>query len=983
MWRVKANYWDAFHHKIEQLFLHAGGGISNVSGMETNLPEDVTLGYKLLEILISMPDMSISTGMVIPTELSFEIINRFSYSSLPLNIYKIVSSCISVTSKLVLDYPEDILLTMRAGIFPRFNNWYLKPLEFAQAMSFDGGLVASWLSGIETIQHSYPILSAYLDTLSSYLAVKHSETSMYTIEIPGMVFLLQSVLPKLDTWYFKSNSERIDLWLKSVMCLHRALDSNLPRDDKRNELQLIVAHSLLYLEPRHALLKLVRTGERMLHNKMLTETDWISGRGFKLIKSVQLALSVVNRLLMIRKSLDSAHDERSPLEIALYSSPSLPNGLLIVPTIVDYLYVWFSPSLQAMAVRLLKKFAEGFSMSLLVCMGMDGTTIRETFASRLMSPTCSVEVKVAIIELVTVCLERQPGLTEALFNIMHQAERKRIFPRPADEFLTEGCSQFLHLYLMRISSEEYIVYDRLYDSAMNLLRAMWYHQNEILVNFFRKRPKFWSHLLAPLFRDLVSNVKGYSQLIDIITLELFKNSALEADFTQNLTNLLNKRSNHWEKLVRYVLQGDLSDDDSEISSTNQSSATLEDKSNMQQLYESNLESWYHFIEVLTNERLSKTYVMDPVQAHLLTNCTFDALLAHIKRSERDVKTVKITMLLASLALHCVNAWKLMCVGNSQVFKEKLRELTQEIVQSYRSYTKPLRQTLLSVLLGSLHLIRSTVAEDVAMIDYLLGLTCDLAAGELKELRETAANVHRTTSAPRTANTTAMASAPEEIKESQNMEILKGIRECTPATLAICLVTQLLRPLDFNKQRKRKATCMQLGKMIPELVSCLAVTLQHQPYFRFSRASLGLLGIIARSPYAPQPFSEDAIAKMWLALIPPVDIKYSMLETIYQDHPGSQWRCQDWWLLYSLGLDFITGLVMYHNSAVYIPQIVLFLGSHEHQLQEVSTLLRHTADPVAADLIQSLTDLVSSLNRNSLFWESIQPTVRQTLIVSIA
>lgn len=127
------------------------------------------------------------------------------------------------------------------------------------------------------------------------------------------------------------------------------------------------------------------------------------------MKSVQLALSVVNRLLMYRKKLGMDMVERSPLEAALYASPSLPNALLIVPTIVDYLYVWFSPALQAMAVRLLKKFAEGFSMSLLVCMGMDGTAIRETFASRLMSPTCGVEVKVAILELVTVCIDKQPG----------------------------------------------------------------------------------------------------------------------------------------------------------------------------------------------------------------------------------------------------------------------------------------------------------------------------------------------------------------------------------------------------------------------------------------------------------------------------------------------------------------------------------------------------------------------------------------------
>lgn len=102
---------------------------------------------------------------------------------------------------------------------------------------------------------------------------------------------------------------------------------------------------------------------------------------------------------------------------------------------------------------------------------------------------------------------------------MHQAERRRIFPRPADEFPTEGCTRFLDLYLERVRKEEDIIYDRLYDSTMNLLRAMWYHRNEILVSFFRKRSDFWSKLFAPLFRKLVTRVRGYSQLLDIITLE--------------------------------------------------------------------------------------------------------------------------------------------------------------------------------------------------------------------------------------------------------------------------------------------------------------------------------------------------------------------------------------------------------------------------------------------------------------------------------
>lgn len=70
-----------------------------------------------------------------------------------------------------------------------------------------------------------------------------------------------------------------------------------------------------------------------------------------------------------------------------------------------------------------------------------------------------------------------------------------------------------------------------------------------------------------------------------------------------------------------------------------------------------------------------------------------------------------------------------------------------------------------------------------------------------------------------------------------------------------------------------------------------------------------------------------------------------------------------------------------SSSSYISYVVTFLGSHEYQLIEVSTLLRHTADPVAADLIQSLISLVSTLSTKPVYWESIQPSVRETLVVS--
>ena len=99
---------------------------------------------------------------------------------------------------------------------------------------------------------------------------------------------------------------------------------------------------------------------------------------------------------------------------------------------------------------------------------------------------------------------------------------------------------------------------------------------------------------------------------------------------------------------------------------------------------------------------------------------------------------------------------------------------------------------------------------------------------------------------------------------------------------------------------------------------------------------------------------------------------------------SQWRCQEWWPLYTAGLEFVSSLVT--GSCLVstsVSAVVMYLGSHEHLLTEGSTLLRHTADPVAADLIQSLVTLISALSVMPIFWESVHPSVRETLVVSFS
>lgn len=322
----------------------------------------------------------------------------------------------------------------------------------------------------------------------------------------------------------------------------------------------------------------------------------------------------------------------------------------------------------------------------------------------------------------------------------------------------------------------------------------------------------------------------------------------------------------------------------------------------------------------------------------------------------------------------------MCVGDSRIFKIRLSQLTQEIAQTYRGFGKSLRQTLISLLLGCVQLVKSTLAEDSTSLEYLLAHSCTIAFYEIEELKEVMQLERRKQQLP--VDRKSEDKTTQKKTHCHSAETLRGIRDSLPATLAISLVTQLLRSYverNASVKYRRRASCVQLRQMIPELMTCVGHTLQRYPYIKFSAAALSLLGIISRSPYCPHPINDNDIAKLWLKLLPPADISHSMLDSLYDDSANGRWRCQDWWPLYTLALEFLIGLVTSETHMVYINQVVIFLNSHEHHLMVVSTLLRHTADLLAADLIQSLVALIHAVATQTYVWNAIEQSVRETLI----
>lgn len=300
------------------------------------------------------------------------------------------------------------------------------------------------------------------------------------------------------------------------------------------------------------------------------------------------------------------------------------------------------------------------------------------------------------------------------------------------------------------------------------------------------------------------------------------------------------------------------------------------------MYETNLESWYQLLVVLTGERTSSTYSIGCKQAQLTTKLALNHLLLRLKQIppksvKLRVSDVKLKMLLISISLRCITSWQEKCVGEQNVeedLKIKLVESVQEIGQSYESYGKSLKPVLISLILNWIEIVKSHLEKDETIVEYLLSQACSLALHDIEELREAVRKRDKKRKFESDTDTECREEAEELVAEC----------ECIPATLTLCLVTRLLRfKVETIKKngRKPKSTSLQLRQLMPELLTTVGITLPKHPYLKFSKAALILLSVIARSFYETMPVNDETIAKLWLGLTPPKNLKNSLLETLYK------------------------------------------------------------------------------------------------------
>lgn len=425
----------------------------------------------------------------------------------------------------------------------------------------------------------------FAKTLNFGFILQKKATDYDTFEIPGIIFILQDILPKFSDWVMEIGTREQEILFDCITLLFNILREPIEDPTKPNiklfqVLQKICIFDLLHITNGKVVLHIVAKGNQHLEMLMQSETNWLSGPVIQYLYIVQMCLTIL--MLLFQKKQLVAPNEDMPLEVLMFTQPKEEDSLKIIRNIASYMDHIFNKQLPVLACRILRKFALKLQISLHGCFDMDSNQIRYVFIHRLRSKMESSDLKIAILDFIIACVQRQPGLTQTFFS------------KPTSEDDIQGDESLLGLmeeFLDSMSIEAEFLNDPTLRSMMSLFHELWKSQKQVVVSVMRSNDKFWTKLCSPLKFKIMNNlVKSYSQIFNIVSLELYANTTrIDTHLKEVLKDLLDV-DGYFKKWLVFIFEekvvklGEMDVDlDLEITVPN---------------YLSLLESWKNFICVI-------------------------------------------------------------------------------------------------------------------------------------------------------------------------------------------------------------------------------------------------------------------------------------------------------------------------------------------------------------------------------------------------
>ncbi|CAH2050074.1 unnamed protein product, partial [Iphiclides podalirius] len=907
--RTPYSYWTIFNNEIEKVLDRKQHHKHNINVTLERVFEGTNVLKGVLQSLVE--DKEISKSLVGPSEGVFDVLLRFMRAEDP--PLPLLVECLNICTTLVTLFPKEIHLRLiNTGLLPRIINHQLTHVEYANGASFDSSAVGSYLVIIEQPSGSYQFLGAYIDMLCAFHESSTEERITSEIILPGLVFVLREVLPNICGWRYVGSAERRRLLHRCSKLLTSLLEPSKDANKASALLKRTCIYSLLYTENALELLKIVSVGNEQLEQMIQDDTNWISGTGSQYISSIQRCLAIVMFALRL-KTMVADESEVTPLERLIFAQNKQKDLLKVVPKITSYINHAFNKSLAVLSCRLLKRFADGFQMSLFASLDMTAYQVRVMFLDRLRDEYESTELKVAILEFVATCVGTQPGLTEAFFMMNHEKakdEEKDKGKAGKDAKLDdsyEGILGYMADYLGTIKANAKLLHSPLLACIMALFHALWKNNMQILVKKLRENPKFWEYMTSPLFSEIQCGLRTYAQIFNVLGIELFvSRGKLEPNLKEMLELFFDTNKNHLDKWIDFI-----------FSFHGRQSA--EEPADKVPVWLGLLTSWKDFTTIsckclpISLNIAHKAKMVAPCMSALLTEL-------------EDLTDGRLVVVLSELYVTMLANWKDDCFDNRKASARQIDNLLANTATVYECLHPRAVRAILSI---------GTVA--ISSLDY-----------EIKANSATAQGIVRSVT---NINSVELEKLFDDVKGRAG-PVVSG-EKVPAAVLSLAMLEQCLDLYDdvFSGLSR----WFQSTKFINKLLCCLHDCLHDRRHYQTSLAALRCLTAYARGPFNKELLMSDVDQFLWMQLLPPP-----------LGDGGATWKPLEWWRVYSFGLDFIAMMVMKHGQ-FFASDAITFVGVHLEHLIEAVLLPRQVCGMDALNLCASTLNLVVQLVSYEATW----------------
>ena len=560
-------------------------------------------------------------------------------------------------------------------IFPYFTKTSLYQLK-EMGNDLNTGVVGSLLAQQECVDGEYPLLFAYLDLLSTCVNIedKNLEPSLSA----SITFLAQDVLPSFQQWTYVNTAGREKLGQKILSLFKDFLSSNTTNTLKKN-----LANAIIQGTSVETLLEVVGIGDRAIQQLIESQHSWESGTGTELGNLINLAMSVLQQLLL---NTEAHKLDRLSQTFCSPVSASRPHFVL---TLAQYIYHVHNLCIPISAMKLMATIANIFPMSLLACLGKDSEAVKDVLIYKLESPIESVALKTSIIDLFSSCVETQPGFIQLLIGILDnarvvkgQGQMKESSEKgdkdPGAKLVSDdGCLKAILSLVEETKNRTDPKLSPLQNSLTRFLFKLWLHQRIIAITYLKEQKNFWTNITWTLFHeDLKSNEKLSSQLLRIISSEIFTFAGkVDAKLHKILDSFCDPKQKYFENWVNHVLNNEV------LKSVENGSKTIVSKEDLFTGDDiSLLGSWKSFLIVLAKDQ---PVTLSPGQCHMIASNLISRLRELLKSDLVDKRHRSVTSI-SELCLVLIQKWQTKCSDNMKAWCQNQALLLEDFSASFQS-----------------------------------------------------------------------------------------------------------------------------------------------------------------------------------------------------------------------------------------------------------------------------------------------------------